>query len=353
MRLLIAAIALCIAGFAASASPDDNAPDDAALDDMARPVADAVILADSMPRKLSDFGFFTDAAGWQPNRGVELYHLNSPLFSDYAEKYRYIYIPEGQQAVVDDTANNGAVQFPVGSALIKSFGYKIDGKDRLLETRVMLHRKDGWITLPYVWNADQTEATLKVAGTRIPVRFTDPSGNVQSISYSVPNKNQCKECHSLSGAVQPIGPKLRNLSSETLDMLVSKDMLKAPTGDHPAIPDYSDATKPLERRARAYLDINCAHCHNRRGSASNSGLFLTYEEGSPVHLGIGKRPVAAGRGSGGLSFAIVPAHPDQSIMLYRLKSLEAGIAMPEVGRSLVHKEGVGLLSEWIAAMEDD
>ena len=336
MRLLIAAIALCAAGYAVSAAPDHPAG----------PV-DAVILADAMPRKLADFGFFTDAAGWQPNRGVELYHLNSPLFSDYAEKYRYIYIPEGQQAAADD---KGVVQFPVGSALIKSFGYKIDGKDRLLETRVMLHRADGWIALPYVWNADQTEAVLKVAGTRIPVRFTDPSGTVRDISYAVPNKNQCKECHSLSGAVQPIGPKLRNLSPDTLAMLISNDMLKVPTGEHPSIPDYMDEAMPLESRARAYLDINCAHCHNRRGSASNSGLFLTYEEGAPVHLGIGKRPVAAGRGSGGLSFAIAPGQPERSIMLYRLKSLEPGIAMPEVGRSLVHEEGVSLLSDWIAGM---
>lgn len=340
MRLLIAAIALCAAGFAASAAPDRAAA----------PVKDAVIMADAMPQKLAEFGFFTDAAGWQPNRDVKLYTLNSPLFSDYAEKYRYIYIPEGQQAVADD---DGVVQFPVGSALIKSFGYKIDGKDRLLETRVMLHRADGWIALPYVWNDAQTEATLKVAGTRIPVRFTDPSGQVQSISYAVPNKNQCKECHSLSGAVMPIGPKLRNLSPDTLAMLRGNNMLKAPASDHPAMPDYADKAKPLEQRARAYLDINCAHCHNRQGSASNSGLFLTYEETSPVHLGIGKRPVAAGRGSGGLDFAIAPGHPEQSIMLYRLKSLEAGIAMPEVGRSLVHEEGAALLEEWIAAMGED
>ncbi|MEW4468398.1 SO2930 family diheme c-type cytochrome [Parasphingorhabdus sp. JC815] len=338
MRLLIAAIALCAAGFAVSAAPIHRTGQ----------VADAVIMADVMPRKLAEFGFFTDASGWQPNRGVRLYRLNSPLFSDYAEKYRYIYIPEGQQAVADE---KGVVQFPVGSALIKSFGYKIDGKDRLLETRVMLHRKGGWIALPYVWNADQTEATLKVAGTRIPVRFTDPSNVVRDISYAVPNKNQCKECHSLSGAVEPIGPKLRNLSPDTLDMLTDNDMLKTPVEDHPAIPDYMDDGMPLESRARAYLDINCAHCHNRQGSASNSGLFLTYEEQSPVQLGIGKRPVAAGRGSGGFSFAIAPGQPDESIMLYRLKSLEPGVAMPEVGRSLVHQEGAALLSEWIAAMD--
>lgn len=336
MRTMLAAIVVCLVGFAVSAAPT-------------RPVADAVILADGMPKKLSEYGFFTDASGWKPNQGVELYELNSALFTDYAEKYRYIYIPAGEQAVAD---SNGVLQFPVGSALIKSFGYKIDGKDRLLETRLLLHRADGWIALPYVWNAEQTEATLKVAGKRIPVRFTDPSGQPRDISYAVPNKNQCKECHALSEAVVPIGPKMRNLSHDTLDMLLSNDMLEQPSGDHPPIPDFGDTAMPLKSRARAYLDINCAHCHNRQGSASNSGLFLTWEEQSAVHLGVGKRPVAAGRGSGGFEFAIAPGQPDQSIMMYRLKSLEPGVAMPEVGRSLVHEEGATLLSEWIAAMDE-
>lgn len=335
MRLFVAALALCLAGYAVSAAP-------------IRPVADAVITSAGMPKTLSEFGFFTDAAGWKPNRGVELYELNSPLFTDYAEKYRYIYVPAGEQAISD---GDGLLQFPVGSALIKSFGYKIDGKDRLLETRVLLHRVDGWLALPYVWNEEQTEATLKVAGKRIPVRFTDPSGQQRDISYAVPNKNQCKECHSLSGAVMPIGPKLRNLSHDTLDMLLSNDMLKQTLGDYPPIPDYTDDAMPLNGRARAYLDINCAHCHNRQGSASNSGLFLTYEEKSPVHIGIGKRPVAAGRGSGGFQFAIAPGQPDQSILMHRLTSLDPGVAMPEVGRSLVHEEGAALLSEWISEMD--
>ncbi|GAA0479512.1 hypothetical protein GCM10009096_22020 [Parasphingorhabdus litoris] len=339
MRTVLAAVALCIAGFAVSAAPTRPIA----------PVDDAVITAKGMPKKLSDFGFFKDASGWQPNKGVELYRLNSALFTDYAEKYRYIYVPAGQQAVVDD---DGLLQFPVGSALIKSFGYEIDGQDRLLETRVLLHRADGWIALPYVWNAEQTEAVLKVAGKRVPVTFTDPSGATRNISYAVPNKNQCKECHSLSGAVVPIGPKMRNLAHDTLDMLLSNAMLEKPDRDHPPIPDYADAAMPLESRARAYLDINCAHCHNRQGSASNSGLFLTYEEESPVHIGVGKRPVAAGRGSGGFQFAIAPGQPDQSILMHRLKSLEPGVAMPEVGRSLVHDEGAALLGEWIAAMEE-
>ena len=312
-------------------------------------VADGVILSDGLPRVLSDYRFFKDAAGWQPNDRVTPYTLNTPLFSDYAEKYRFIYVPEGQQAKAE---GDGLLDFPVGSALIKSFGYEIDGKPRLLETRVLLHRADGWLALPYVWNEEQTEAKLKVAGARIPVTFTDPSGRERSTSYAVPNKNQCKECHALSEAVTPIGPKARNLTHDgQLAEFVRLGLIDRTPKVEYRVPVWGETSASLNDRARGYLDVNCAHCHNINGSASNSGLFLTYEEDMPVRFGINKRPVAAGRGSGTHDFDIAPGDPDGSIMIYRLNSLDPGISMPEVGRSIVHDEGVALLSRWIAEME--
>jgi len=337
MRLFAGAGAICLLAVAAHA-------------DRPVPVADEVISGTTMPRNLSDYKFFQDAGGTKPNKGVTLYRLNSPLFTDYADKFRYIYVPAGKMVSVNPDNPDGMLQFPVGSAIIKSFGYEMDGKPRLLETRVLLHRADGWLALPYVWNEEQTEAKLKVAGKRIPITFTDPSGKGRSTSYAVPNKNQCKECHSLSDTVVPIGPKLRNLTPDSIDTLASRGTLASGFAAFKPMPDFRDEILSLDDRARAYLDVNCGHCHNGEGSASNSGLFLTYEEKEPVRFGIGKRPVAAGRGSGGFEFSIKPGHPDESIMIHRLKSLDPGVAMPEVGRSLVHDEGVALLSEWIDSL---
>jgi len=346
MRIFAAAALICLAAFSAGAMKKV-------------PVADAVIVADGFPKTLAEFGFFKDAAGWIPNDRVQPYELNMPLFTDYAKKYRYIYIPPGKQAKAN---GDGLLEFPVGSALIKSFGYTIDGPDgkkpRLLETRVMLHRADGWLALPYVWNTEQTEAILKVAGKRIPVSFTDPSGNKQTISYAVPNKNQCKDCHSLSRAVMPIGPKARNLDDgvqlekfAALGLIDKRPKVENAAKVENAVPIWGKPDSgTLNSRARSYLDVNCAHCHNRQGSASNSGLFLTYEEDEMVHVGVKKRPTAAGRGSGGHEFAIAPGKPDESITIYRMKSLDPGIAMPEIGKSMVHTEGVDLLSEWIKGM---
>ena len=116
------------------------------------------------------------------------------------------------------------------------------------------------------------------------------------------------------------------------------------------MPHWLDENAPIDARARAWLDVNCAHCHRREGPASNSGLFLTWGEMDAVALGVGKRPVAAGRGSGGLEFDIHPGDPDGSILLYRAASTEPGIMMPELGRSLTDARAVDLLRRWIAAM---
>ncbi len=290
------------------------------------PVALDVIASDALPPKLSDFRFFN---GGTPNAGVQAYALNTPLFSDYAEKDRYLYLPPGTKAKF---TGDGLPELPVGAALIKTFHY---GATKV-ETRVLLHRASGWVALPYVWQGD--EAVLKRAGTRVALTVQG-----QAIDYAVPNVNQCKECHALDGAVTPIGPKARNLSPGMLGLATNGI----------ALPKWGDATAPLALRARAYLDVNCGHCHNPQGAASNSGLNLTWETTDRTAIGIGKTPVAAGRGSGGFLYAIDPGHPESSIMVHRMSTAEPGVAMPELGRAMVHKEGVKLVSDWIAGMKPE
>ena len=300
-----------------------------------QPVALDLITGATLPARLSDFRFFV---GGKPNARVHGYALNTPLFSDYAVKDRYVFVPPRQTARY---ADDGVFDFPVGSAFIKSFGY---GGAHPVETRVLLRRASGWVALPYVWEGN--DAVLKRAGTRV-----DVTVNGQPVSYKVPNANQCKECHALDGSITLIGPKARNLNDGAqLAAWVKAGLLDRAPADAPRVPRFDDETAPVALRARAYLDVNCGHCHNPRGAASNSGLVLSWGETNPTALGIGKTPVAAGRGSGGRYFAIAPGDPDRSIMIYRLKSVEPGVAMPELGRATVHAEGVALLERWIREM---
>lgn len=311
----------------------------------AGPVAvnDAAVM-EGLPRTLAEFGFFADAAAQEPAARVIPYRLNTPLYSDGAEKLRFVYLPEGTSAAA---AGEGLLELPVGAALIKTFAFGEGTSHRLIETRVLLHRADGWTALPYLWNEEQTEARLAVAGAR--VDLVTPRG--EAISYRVPNKNQCKECHGLAGEVIPIGPKARNLSHEWLSDMVARDMLDR-------VPEGADIFPVWEARgdaaiadaARAYLDVNCAHCHQPSATASNSGLDLRWEQRDPKAIGIMKRPVAAGRGSGGLLFDIVPGKPAESILVHRMASAEPGVAMPELGKTTVDPEGVEVVEKWIAGL---
>jgi len=304
-------------------------------------VNNAAITGAGFPAALADYRFFADGPGQRPAAGVTAYRIQTPLWSDGSEKLRFVYLPAGSKARAQ---GEGLLDLPVGSALIKTF--KMQG--RLIETRVLLHRAEGWVALPYQWNREQTEARLALAGARLDL--ITPQG--QQISYAIPNKNQCKECHQQKDAVTPIGPKARNLSAAWL-----ADFHKA--GKLDAVPEVSARVPLWEDRAqqgaapvaRGWLDSNCAHCHNPAGSASNSGLDLRWEQTNPVALGIYKRPVAAGRGSGGLEFDVLPGHPDKSIMVYRMGSLEGGVSMPEVGRSSIDTDGMAAVRKWIAELQ--
>ena len=328
MRLLAAALLLAGAAVAGAQAP---AP---------APVNDAEIAGGSFPARLSAFGFFADPAAQKPAAGVTPYRLQTPLWSDGSEKLRFVYLPAGTKALAN---GEGLLNLPVGTALIKTF--KLEG--RLIETRVLLHRPAGWVALPYQWNAEQTDAALVLAGARLDAKT--PAG--EAISYAIPNKNQCKTCHSLGGEVVPIGPKARNLAEPWLKDLAKAGRLdRVPTVRH-RMPLWEDRAKvPAADAARAYLDANCAHCHNPQGAASNSGLFLGWEVTDPVMLGIGKRPVAAGRGSGGLEFDIAPGKPEQSILYYRMASLEGGVSMPELGRASLDRDGLAIVHAWIRGL---
>jgi uncharacterized repeat protein (TIGR03806 family) len=326
--------------------------------------SDSAILSKSPPKLLSEFGFFDDLKAQKPAEGVVPFQLNTPLFSDRAVKRRFVYMPQGKAAKYDAAE---AFDFPVGAALIKTFAFpadyrKPDQNVRLTETRVLLRQEAGWQAWAYVWNGEQTDAMLKIAGAKVDVKTIDEDGVPLAFTYSVPNKNQCKACHAFNGEIVPLGPKARNLNrnleygagaENQLAHWAAAGMLDdaASSEEAPRVADWRDAGEPVEARARAWLDVNCAHCHRREGPASNSGLFLTYGESDPVALGIGKRPVAAGKGTGGRAVDIAPGDPDGSILLYRAESIEPGVMMPELGRHLADPEAVALLREWIQAMK--
>jgi uncharacterized repeat protein (TIGR03806 family) len=350
--------------------------------------------AEGRPAKLSDWQVvYADGSRLALNDGVVPFDLNTPLFTDYAHKLRTVWMPKGVSAKYDA---NASFDFPVGTIITKTFFYPLPGRAggenavartydqsrdfatagiagsgldlhhvRLIETRVLVRREHGWDALPYVWNAAQTEAELARTGDALPLDLVDEDGKHEPFTYVVPNENQCAGCHVVdvkAKAIAPIGPKARHLNRDLAYASGSENQLAhwsklgylsgAPAASAaPRNADWRDASAPVANRARAYLDINCAHCHNPAGPANTTALDLSISAPTDRHLGLCKPPVAAGRGTGDHFFDIVPGKPDDSILPYRMASHETGVMMPEQGRSTTHREGLELIRQWVSSLQ--
>nr|WP_187669974.1 SO2930 family diheme c-type cytochrome [Pseudomonas carbonaria] len=339
------------------------------------------------PEKLGDWRLLQRESGWlRPADGVLPYDLNTPLFSDYAHKLRTLWMPEGQAARYAEEH----FEFPVGTLLSKTFYYlkddqgrlllsDADGRDpqrgldldrvQLIETRILLRQKDGWVTLPYVWDAEQREATLEWAGARQDLTLRDESGRELAVAYQVPDANQCAGCHEErhGQGSHPLGPKARHLNKDFAYPDGTANQLRrwAERGLLDGLPEdlagvsrntlwgHPRAGEGLEQQARSYLDANCSHCHNPQGPGRTSGLYL--DPATPLGIGYGlcKQPVAAGKGSGNRLVDIHPGAPEKSVLSFRMHSTDPSIMMPELGRSTVHREGLELIDRWIASLDGE
>ena len=326
-------------------------------------VDEELILSQEFPDKLSDFRFFKDASAQVPHDKVIPYELISTLFSDYSYKQRWVYVPNEKKAEYQE---DWVFDFPTGSALIKTFYYPIDERNpelgkNLLETRLLLKKDQGWEAVSYAWNKEQNEAFKKIAGKTINVSWTDFMGEERDVRYRVPNVNQCKECHDADDKISPIGPKARNINKDfafkegTFNQLtywMNRQIIDEYPLDLVSPVDWTDESKDINDRVRSYLDVNCGHCHSPTGNANSTGLYLHLNETRNINLGVFKKPVATGRGSGGLKYSIVPGKPEESILLHRMISMDPGVMMPESGRALTHIEAVEMVRDWILLMED-
>ncbi|APW43343.1 SO2930 family diheme c-type cytochrome [Rhodoferax saidenbachensis] len=350
--------------------------------------AGACLAASPLPDQLDAYGVLkSDGKTLTLSGNTMVYGLASPLFTDYALKFRTITLPAGAKLGYKADA---VVDLPIGTIISKTFYYAKDPKTpggwlksparltgesidlsayQLVETRILKRDTDGsWQANTYIWNDTQTSAALRRIGLTVNGTLRDPAtGESTPLQYNVPNARQCQTCHAVDATVgqvgiEPIGPKGRFLNLEygytagKLNQLVrlgqigTWDNLPADLAALPRNVAYADAqTGTLEARARAYAEINCAHCHNKLGDARQSGLFLTLDA-TGSHLGVCKQHAAAGSGGANLTFDIVPGKPDKSLLVTRMEATTGQAMMPRMGRSLVDKEGVQLLRQWVTAM---
>jgi uncharacterized repeat protein (TIGR03806 family) len=284
--------------------------------------------------------------------------LNSQLFTDHARKYRYVFMPLNTQATFVDKE---VLEFPVGSVFVKVFALPKDTsktEENIIEVRLMIHRAAGWVGLPYVWDEKTQDGHLDLNGESIPFSMLHGGEEYESY-YGVPTHGSCRNCHQYEGNMTLIGPKARllnkeiNVAGEKVNQLTywsRAGLLKGLPESLAEIdfsPSWRDETKDLTERAKAYLDINCAHCHRPEGAASLSGLKLEYGRKSiDYHHGV----CNSAHGWRGGGFDIWPGDSDNSSMPLRMTLSGAPDRMPPLGRSIVDVEAVDLIRQWIDAM---
>lgn len=300
--------------------------------------ADKALQIDVLPLRLSDCGIYKgNAEQLQPGKGFQYYEPAAGLFTDYAEKQRLIKVPAEYKLTA---THNGLPDLPDGTILVKTFYYWNDKRDtskgkRLIETRLLVKNNRQWQAGAYVWNAEQTEAWLQTGSSKTPVTFIDEDGRVKNINYKVSTKKDCGSCHNSNKVIMPIGFTVRNLNQEVVRNKTPINQLHwlQQTGlfnecDPAAfafLPNYKNTALPITNRARAYLDINCAHCHNEKGSCAISNLRLGYDIPSADTRITNKKE--------------------------RILKMVAKGRMPRLGTTVVDEAGLALLKQYLNTLQ--
>lgn len=228
------------------------------------------------------------------NEDYHLLELSSALFTDYAHKQRLVKIPDGFQL---DRLNDGSIDFPEGTILVKTFYYYNDERDeslgkRIIETRLMIKSEGLWNVATYIWNDSETDAILQLNGLDVQVNWIDESGINRSTLYDVPDENECITCHQSNNSIIPLGTTLTNMNrnvsrnGQSINLLNHLQTVGILSDFNiqavPEIPDYNNLSNSLEERARAYMHMNCAHCHNPNGWEEVVEQELDFRYTSPL-----------------------------------------------------------------------
>lgn len=357
--------------------------DDDGEDYVPTPVSPVVLNPAEVPyEKLSDYHFFEGPLkDLEPVYKVLPYRPASELFTDYAHKKRFVWMPAGTSASFD--GNDNSLVFPVGAVLIKNFFYDDvlpDHQTRIIETRLLIKTQEpqynddgslgnsGWQLYNYIWNETQTEAFLDTEGQGVfvPLSFIE-DGITRETYYKIPADTECHTCHKLNPnhavngeVVMPIGVKPQNLNftydygnvqKNQLEKWVEEGYLDSniPSTILSTV-DYRDASKPLELRARSYIDANCAHCHRIGGHCDYANVRFNFSNTDMASFGVCMTPTFPMPEE--LPYVITAGDANNSELIYRLNSTDGSVMMPFIGRSLVHDEGVQLMKDWINSLDN-
>lgn len=324
------------------------------------PVSGVAYTIDQEPyQSLSEYLFFeTPLNELIPTFGVIPYELISSLFTDYAHKKRFIWMPAGVSAsYVEDSE---VLEFPIGTILIKNFFYENVqpiGETIIVETRLMLRTTNGWQFANYVWNEDQTDAFYDMEGSHKSIEWLE-DGVLKNVNYRIPSASECFTCHKSAAVSTPIGPKPQNLNKNLVysgaEMNQLQKLIEVGYLENTipqvinSVVEWNDENQPLDLRMRSYVDINCAHCHSDETHCFYRPMRFAFNESDDnVNLGVCVEPQEE---FGGLTYITSPGDINRSMLHFRVSTTLAQRRMPLLGRTLAHEEAVEMIEEWINSL---
>lgn len=298
----------------------------------------------TFPDRLSKTGCFDNGDPKQPAPGLVPYGVNAPLWSDGAEKERFMALPDGLKIAVGD---DGDFDFPNGTVLTKTFS--LAGKR--IETRLFMRHDDGgWAGYTYEWLDDESDAVLLPSSKK---------KTIGDVAWHYPSRAECVRCHT-AAAGRSLGLELgqqngdfvytsTNRISNQLRTLEHIGMLAEPLGPIGALVSYPSPAggAPVEARARAYLHANCSMCHRPSGGGRGdlNLLFGTSLEGAAL---CDATPEAGDLGVSGAKL-LLPGDPARSLVSVRPRRTGSG-RMPPLASSVVDAQGMGVVDEWIRGL---
>jgi putative heme-binding domain-containing protein len=328
--------------------------------------------AANFPRKLSETGLLTSTAKRTVAPGVYPYVINAEPWLDHATAERMLALPDDStirifdqpQRIVTTAYWSSRLFFPKDAVLAKTISIEMErgnpASNRFLETQILHFDGLEWFGYTYRWNDAQTDAELVPAAgadMELDIKDTKAPGGRRKQTWHFSSRAQCLMCHNgWAGSTLAFTAEQLNGDDQLEQMQKLKLIARAvPKGGKAegkiriAVPmcDPHDTGKDVAIRARSYLDVNCAHCH-QFGGGGTATIDLKAQTNLNAMKAVGVKPV---QGTFNIPDAsiITPGDPLRSVLYYRIAKTGPG-RMPHIGSEVVDERGVELIHDWIRAL---
>lgn len=315
----------------ASHEADVHAPD--AATDAAKP--DVYVPPFDGPDKLSQTGLYAEITTRTLAPGVMPFSVRFPLWSDGADKQRWLLLPEGTQI---DTSAMDLWKFPIGTKAWKEFSLA----GQTLETRLLEKRADGWLMVSYLWNDEGTDANVRPLGAK----------DVLGTGHDVPSQEDCTQCHGGAGDVL-VGVSAIQLSTEGGTGFITELSLAGKLSNPPAA-EFPVPGDGIVEQTIGYLHGNCGQCHNDQhflASTRQLRLKLTVDALTPETTPLYTTAPGAltDHVIDGTTIVVVPGKPLESQLFVRMNRRDL-LAMPPLGSEIVDDPAVAAVEQWITSL---